>query len=59
MDQLRRHIDAGPLSRYALSKKIGLDQGTLSKFMAGKCGLSVTTIDRIGDTLNLNLTKGR
>jgi ribosome-binding protein aMBF1 (putative translation factor) len=54
-DQLRAAIDASGMSRYAVAKTIGLDQSTLSRFMSGKAGLSVETIDKLGTLLGLQL----
>ena len=54
-DQLRAAIDASGMSRYAIAKEIGLDQSVLSRFMAGKSGLAIETIDNIGVLLNLRI----
>jgi plasmid maintenance system antidote protein VapI len=54
-DQLRTAIDASGMSRYAVAKAIELDQATMSRFMSGKAGLSVETIDRLGELLGLRL----
>jgi plasmid maintenance system antidote protein VapI len=54
-DQLRSAIDACGMSRYAVAKAINLDQATLSRFMSGKAGLSVATIDKLGELLGLQL----
>ena len=43
------------MSRYAVAKAIDLDQATLSRFMSGKAGLSVETIDKLGELLGLQL----
>jgi transcriptional regulator with XRE-family HTH domain len=53
--QLRQLIDSSGMSRYAVAKAIDLDQATLSRFMSGKAGLSVETIDRLGELLHLQL----
>ena len=64
-DQLRAAIDASGMSRYAVAKAIELDQATMSRFMSGKAGLSVETIDRLGELLGMRLvatkkpTKGK
>jgi ribosome-binding protein aMBF1 (putative translation factor) len=54
-DQLRQAIDACGMSRYSLCQQIGLDQAVMSKFMAGKCGLSVSNIDKLADLLELDI----
>ena len=54
-DQLRQAIDASGISRYAVAKTIGLDQSVMSRFMTGKCGLAVETIDNIGQLLGLRI----
>jgi ribosome-binding protein aMBF1 (putative translation factor) len=59
-DQLRAAIDASGMSRYAVAKAISLDQSTMSRFMSGKSGLAVETIDKLGRLLGLKLvTTGR
>jgi transcriptional regulator with XRE-family HTH domain len=58
-DQLRSSIDGADMSRYAICKAVGLDQSTLSRFMAGKAGLSVETIDKIGELLRLQLVMSK
>jgi plasmid maintenance system antidote protein VapI len=54
-DQLRAAVDGSGMSRYAVAKAIDLDQATLSRFMSGKAGLSVGTIDKLGELLGLQL----
>ena len=63
--QLREAIEASELSRYRICKEIDLSESTMSHFMAGDCGLQLSTIDRLGKLLGLKLvmtkkpTKGR
>ena len=54
-DQIRRAVDGSGMSRYAICKAAGIDQGTFSRFMAGKVGLSMRTLDALGDVLELRL----
>jgi len=54
-DQIRQAIDASGVSRYAICKQIGLDQALLSRFMQGRSGLSVQTLDALADVLGLDL----
>jgi len=64
-DQLRAAIDGSGMSRYAVAKAIALDQSTLSRFMSGKAGLALDTVDKLGEFLGLQLvttkkpTKGK
>lgn len=53
--QLREAIDASGMSRYRICKEIGLPEGTMSHFMAGHCGLALTTVDRLGKLLGLRI----
>ena len=56
-DQLRHFIEADELSRNELSRITGIDKAVLSKFVHGKCGLSMLSLDKIGETLGLQITK--
>lgn len=58
-DQLRAAIDGSDMSRYAVAKAIDLDQSTLSRFMSGKAGLALDTVDRLGELLELHLVTGK
>ena len=65
--QLREAIDASGMSRYRICREIRLPESTMSHFMAGDCGLALTTVDRLGKLLGLKIvaedraanTKGR
>ena len=63
-DQLRNAIMASDQSRYAMCKQIDLDQSVLSRFVAGKGGLSIESLDKLAEVLGLvlvtkNKSKGR
>jgi hypothetical protein len=49
-DQLRRVVDASGRSRYAICKAIGLPQSAMSRFMTGKGGLSMDTLDKLSSS---------
>ena len=46
------------MSKYRISELIGLDKSVMSRFMAGKSGLSVETLDRLGEVLKLRVVAG-
>ena len=58
-DQVRRAVNDSGLSRYAICKALGLAQATMSRFMAGKGGLSMESLDALADLLDLNITVGK
>ena len=57
-EQLREVIEKSDLTRYELSKRTGVSQGTLSKFiLRQRPGLSFDALDRIGLELGLVIVK--
>jgi hypothetical protein len=54
-DQIRAGVDASGMSRYAICKAIGFNQGAMSRFMAGDGGLSMAVVDRLADLLGLDV----
>lgn len=54
-ETLRKEIEVCGWSRYELAKRAGVGQATLSRFMTGKCGLGMRTIDKLADVLGLEL----
>ena len=54
-DQLRDAIDRCGLSRYRIWKETGIPESNLSRFMSGSGGLSMESVDLIGDLLRLKL----
>lgn len=58
-DELRRAVDGCGMSRYRICKELGIAESTLSRFMNGKAGLSLDTLDRLAELLDLHITTGR
>jgi transcriptional regulator with XRE-family HTH domain len=58
-DQVRRAVDACGLSRYRISKQLGIAESTMSRFMSGKGGLSLDNLDAVADLLELNIVTGK
>ena len=54
-DQIRQAVEQSGLTRYRISKETGLDEGSLSKFVAGKVGLSLANLDKLADVLGLDI----
>lgn len=54
-DQVRRAVAGSGLSRYRICKLARIDQATFSRFMAGKVGLSLPTLDALADVLGLDV----
>jgi transcriptional regulator with XRE-family HTH domain len=49
--QVRKAIKESGVSRYAISKATGIDQGQLSKMIHGKCGLGLDGLEKLADAL--------
>lgn len=62
-DQIRRAIDGSDLSRYRLALMSEIDHAAMSRFMAGRAGLSLAALDRLAEVLGLRVmtrpTRGR
>jgi predicted XRE-type DNA-binding protein len=56
-DQIRQAVDASGVSRYRISKTLGIAESTMSRFMAGKGGLSMEYIDDLADLLNRRIQR--
>ena len=54
-EQLCAAILCADQSRYRISKAIGIPEGNLSRFMHGRAGLSMKSIDQICEYLGLRL----
>jgi hypothetical protein len=57
-DQVRWAVAASGRSRYSICKALGLAQATMSRFMSGKGGLAMDSLDALADLLDLNITVG-
>ena len=55
LDDVRTAIDRSEVSRYAISKATGIDQGQLSKLMGGEAGLSIASLERLAEFLGLEI----
>ena len=58
-DQVRRAVDESGLSRYRICQELDLAEATMSRFMSGKGGLSMNTLDALAELLDLNITTGK
>jgi transcriptional regulator with XRE-family HTH domain len=58
-DQIRRAVDASGLSRYRISKELGVAESTMSRFMSGQGGLSMENLDSLTELLDLQLAGGK
>jgi transcriptional regulator with XRE-family HTH domain len=56
-DQIRAAVDGSGMSRYAICKAIGMTQGSMSRFMNGKGGLSLDAIDKLAELLRLDVVR--
>jgi transcriptional regulator with XRE-family HTH domain len=54
-EQLRKAIEASRKTRYQLWQETDIDQGQLSRFMAGGAGLSVENIEKLAEALGLEI----
>lgn len=58
-DELRQAVERSGLSRYAIWQQAGIDQGSMSKFMAGERGLTLESIDKLAELLGLHIVAER
>ena len=54
--QLRTAIRESRLSGYRLARLAGVSESSISRFMRGRCGLSLQAIDRIWHVLDLHVS---
>ena len=54
-DQIRAAIDASGVTRYRIAQETKIDEGTVSRFMAGKAGLAMKALDKLAEYLGLEI----
>lgn len=55
LNEIRKAIKSSGMSRYALSKATGIDQAQLSKLMSGQGGLSIASLEKLVEHLDLEI----
>ena len=55
LDAIRAAIEATEESRYSICQATGIDQGQMSRLIAGKSGLSVEAVEKLADHLSLEI----
>ena len=55
LEQIRRAIRKSGQSRYAISKKSGVEQSALSRLMSGERGLSLEAVEKLADALDVEI----
>ncbi len=56
-EQLRDAILNADISRYQIAKQTGLTEASLSRFVNRVCGLSLDSIDKIGECIGLEIVQ--
>ena len=54
-EQIRHVLEAAGCSRRGVCLVTGIDEGLMSRFMAGKAGLSMESLDAVGAILGLRI----
>jgi transcriptional regulator with XRE-family HTH domain len=54
-EQLKALIATAGVSRYAIAKATGVAESQLSRFLSGRAGLGLESIDKVGRFLGLRL----
>jgi len=58
-DQLRQAIDDSGLTRYRIAKETGVSESALAQFYNGHRGLSMESLNALGEFLQLTIHLGR
>jgi transcriptional regulator with XRE-family HTH domain len=54
-ERIQEAIRAAGMSRYAISKATGVDQGLLCRFLKGQSRMSLDTVDKVLGVLGLEI----
>ena len=55
LEKIRQAIEDSGVSRYRISQETGIDQGQLSKLMSGEAGLSLASLEKLCEFLDLEI----
>lgn len=58
-DQLRQAIDDSGLTRYRIAQETGISESALAQFYNGHRGLSMESLNALGEFLQLKIILGR
>ncbi len=58
-DQIRDAVRGSKMGHNEISRIIGIDKGSFSKFMAGKRGVSLAALDKLAALLKLRIVVER
>ena len=56
-DQIRDAIQSADVTRYRIAVETGINEATLSRFMNGTGGMTVETLDKLGEYLGLEIVE--
>jgi hypothetical protein len=56
---MRQAVRDSELTRYAISVRTGIDQGTLCRFIRGERGMSLDSVDKLMECLELEIRPRR
>ena len=58
-EQIREAVRSSGLSMLAVARGAEIDRSTMSKFLSGERGLSMSALDRLGEFLDLRIVAGK
>ena len=56
-DQIRFAVESGDRTAYRICADTGLDRGAMSRFLSAKRGLSLESLDKLAEYLNLKIVR--